>query len=74
MSPRKRVEAILTSAAPDWDSASLSDIRYYILRLIRRYKYLHRSIRPDAAKEAESIPAAWKKLSSALAGKRALRI
>ena len=73
MSARKRIEAILTSAAPDWDSVSLSDIRYYIQRQIRRYKHLRRSIRPDAAKKAESIRDEWKKLSSALAGKRALR-
>ena len=57
----------------DWDSVSLSDVRYYIQRQIRRYKHLRSSIRPDAAKKAESIRGEWKKLSSALAGKRALR-
>ena len=73
MSARRRVEAILTSAAPDWGSVSLRDIRYYIQRQIRRYKHLRRSIRPDAAKKAESIRGEWKKLSCALAGKLALR-
>ena len=51
----------------------MSDVRYYILRRIRRYQCLRRSIRPDAAKEVESIRGEWKKLSSALAGKLALR-